>query len=143
VKDPTNKLTFIVPSSKGMAGRKVIELDVFDYKLFDKECKNVKKTMARTVRPNNPTKIPNNPVLDYNPGSSSVCKAKNIVNPERMFIRGISTTLDKTNPPVIDDMTDPQGTTIQPRKRELNRLAFSNPIWIRDIPTHVSGMSKK
>ncbi|MEE9328153.1 MAG: hypothetical protein V3U71_12780 [Cocleimonas sp.] len=134
VKDPGSNLSLVVPNSQGMQGRKVIELDAYDYKLFNKVCDRISRA-ARAIRPQDNDIFDTDLVLDPSfPSANIHCSAKNIANPQRLFVRAIATTIDNTNPPVtevaLENPTTADTTTFQ----TLSRYSYSNPVWIRDIP---------
>jgi hypothetical protein len=128
IEDPNGKLTFNVPVSKGMYGRDVIELDAYDYRLFDTECtlrsiysasQGRSETMTARAKPRptiithtpslintieDPIKYPIiDPIIPETVDELPDCIATNIVNPRRMFIRAKASTVDSTTPPFIED----------------------------------------
>jgi hypothetical protein len=96
--------------------------------LFDRVCKQVGSVQRAQRVPESETQgdgeVVTNPLP---PSTTEICGAENVTIPERMFVRAVASTVDGTRPPVDE------------ASNNLQRFAYTNPVWIRDIPDSTGG----
>jgi hypothetical protein len=122
VHDARGILEYSVPEEQGFNGKYVMELDTSNFRLFDKECKRLDGVLFAIPRPEFNENLDDLVNAPPPPTIPMTCIATNIKSPQRMFIRAQASTIDTKGPPAEE------------RDRLLNRFAFTNPIWIRNIP---------